>query len=82
MVTGDHPTTAKAIARIIGLISEDSVTPDELENLQVTAPDEASRRSHNSWFHSRLLESPDFFLVSRLGERTWKISLVLESPEK
>jgi len=38
MVTGDHPTTAKAIARIIGLISVDSMTPDDLEQLRVTAP--------------------------------------------
>jgi len=37
MVTGDHPTTAKAIARIIGLISEDSLTPDELEQLGATS---------------------------------------------
>ena len=37
MVTGDHPTTAKAIARIIGLISEDSMTPDELQQQRVAA---------------------------------------------
>lgn len=37
MVTGDHPTTAKAIARIIGLISVDSMTPDELEKERAQA---------------------------------------------
>jgi len=45
MVTGDHPTTAKAIARIIGLISEDSLTPDELEQLGARPTSSASLRS-------------------------------------
>jgi len=41
MVTGDHPTTAKAIARIIGLISENSLTPNELEQVRATSPSPA-----------------------------------------
>ena len=44
MVTGDHPTTAKAIARIIGLISDDSLTPDELEKIRAATPANFSLR--------------------------------------
>jgi len=44
MVTGDHPTTAKAIARIVGLISADSMTQDELEQVRAVAPADVSLR--------------------------------------
>ena len=30
MVTGDHPITAKAIAKAVGIISENSQTPEEI----------------------------------------------------
>jgi len=45
MVTGDHPTTAKAIARIIGLISANSVTQDELDAIRPTLSPAAPLRS-------------------------------------
>jgi len=51
MVTGDHPTTAKAIARIIGLISADSMTPDEQEQLRELAPDVPLRSASNTTSH-------------------------------
>ena len=34
MITGDYPTTARAIARQAGIAAEDLVTGDELEQLE------------------------------------------------
>ena len=64
MVTGDHPTTAKAIARIIGLISMDSVTPDELDKLRIVAPADASRRSHDNYTVSQKNVTLFIFVIS------------------
>jgi len=48
MVTGDHPITAKAIARSVGIISENSMTVEDLAEKQGKAVSEVNPRDANA----------------------------------
>jgi len=48
MVTGDHPITAKAIARSVGIISENSMTVEDLAEKEGKAVSEVNPRNANA----------------------------------
>merc|ERR1719320_1683597 len=48
MVTGDHPITAKAIARSVGIISENSMTVEDLAEKQGKGVSEVNPREANA----------------------------------
>lgn len=62
MVTGDAPTTAKAIARIIGLISQDSLTLDEMQQTPAADFTGSAQRSDTTVSSHRPWESWSFKL--------------------
>merc|ERR1719431_1730973 len=52
MVTGDHPITAKAIARSVGIISENNETAEDIANrLDIDVKDVNPRDAHAAVIH-------------------------------
>jgi sodium/potassium-transporting ATPase subunit alpha len=48
MVTGDHPITAKAIAKSVGIISQDSETTEDIAKRKGIPVEEVDSRLYSS----------------------------------